>query len=53
MVKLANLIRENGEQIAWLEASLVGKESMIGKFDIHEAAELFICRSSPKTNTNR
>ncbi|KAI3328963.1 aldehyde dehydrogenase [Xylariaceae sp. AK1471] len=42
MVKFASLIRENGEHIAWLEATLVGKESMIGTFDVNETAETFI-----------
>lgn len=43
MVKFATLLRENAEQIAWLECALVGKESRVAAFEANEVAECFVC----------
>ncbi|KAM6507708.1 hypothetical protein FSOLCH5_012907 [Fusarium solani] len=42
LVKYGNLIRQNREQLHWLEAVLTGKDSGFCGFEINAAAELFI-----------
>ncbi|KAI8632506.1 aldehyde dehydrogenase domain-containing protein [Xylariaceae sp. FL1651] len=41
MVKFADLVRQNQAQIAWLEATLVGKDPRLSSFGVNEVAELF------------
>jgi hypothetical protein len=47
LVKYGNLIRQNREQLHWLEAVLTGKDSGFCGFEINAAAELFICKTPP------
>jgi len=47
MIKYGQLIRENREQLHWLEAVLVGKDAGFCNFEIDAAADLFTCEKSP------
>ncbi|KAF4470148.1 Aldehyde dehydrogenase [Fusarium albosuccineum] len=42
LIAYGNLIRENREQLHWLEAVLVGKDAAFCNFEIDVAADLFI-----------
>ncbi|VUC27841.1 unnamed protein product [Clonostachys rosea] len=43
LVRFGALIRENSEQLHWLEAMLVGKDAGFRNFEVGAAADLFIC----------
>ena len=47
LVKYGNLIRQNGEQLHWLEAVLTGKDAGFCGFEVNAAADLFICKKPP------
>lgn len=47
LVKYGNLIRQNREQLRWLEAVLTGKDAGFCGFEISAAADLFICKMPP------
>jgi aldehyde dehydrogenase (NAD+) len=44
-VKYGELLRENAEQIFWLEAILTGKARSFSSYEADAAAETFICKS--------
>ncbi|RKL01279.1 hypothetical protein BFJ70_g790 [Fusarium oxysporum] len=45
LTKYGQLIRENWEQLHWLEAILVGKDAGSCNFEIDAAADLFTCEN--------
>lgn len=46
LTKYGQLIRENREQLHWLEAILVGKDAGFCNLEIDAAAGLFTCENS-------